>query len=393
MAKKHKDTLVTVAGRDKSRTFGAINPPVFHASTVLFDNYADLREGVRNSETRFFYGRKGSPTIWAFNDAVKELEGGAEAKSFPSGIAAATASLLSVLSAGDHLLMADCVYEPMRLIANRLLKKLGIETEFFEPRIGAGIASMLRDNTRAIFIESPGSLTMEIADVPAIRAVVESRNITVINDNTWATPYFHKALEKGAHLVVHAATKYIVGHSDAMLGVIVADEAHARGLRRIAAQLGQVPGPDDAYLGLRGFRTLGVRLKQHQENALKVAEWLLKHRLVDDVLYPALAHSPDHALWQRDFEGANGLFSMVLNCGDYGDMGALVDELEYFGLGFSWGGFESLILPQDPSPHRSVVPWTAKGPLVRLHIGLEDPGDLIADLRTGLERYAKAVAK
>lgn len=390
-SEKRSDTVLAETGRRPEWTLGVVNPPVYHASTVLFHNHAALRRAIANSEDTFFYARKGTPTIWSFAEAVAELEGAAGGKVFPSGIAAVTTALLSSVKAGDHLLLADSVYEPVRFIAKSFLRRLGVEADFFDPLIGAGIADLMRENTTTILLESPGSLTFEFQDLPAIAKVAKEHDATVIVDNTWATPLFHRPLEHGADVVVHAATKYLAGHSDVMLGVVVANDAKLKALQRATAFMGQVTGPDDAYLGLRGLRTLAVRLRQHEKNGLVVAKWLADHEMVHQVLHPAFEDCPGHDIWKRDFTGANGLFSIVLKAGDYENVAHFVDGLEHFGIGFSWGGFESLILPQDPTAVRSAHKWEAPGPLVRLHIGLEDPADLIEDLDAGLKRFADAL--
>lgn len=387
-----KNTKLVKGGRKKKWTGPLVNPPVIHASTVLFDTYKNLREGVKNAfRGEMFYGRLGTPTLWAFEEACAGLEGAAGAKVYGSGMAAIATSILSVLKSGDHLLMADTVYEPTRKLANTLLPRLGIETTFYDPMAGAGIADLFRDNTKAVFVETPGSLTFEVPDLPAIAKTAHAKDIYVLVDNTWATPLFHNALEKGADISIHAATKYISGHSDAMLGVALANKKTIGLLRRTTFQLGQLAGPDDAYLGLRGLRTLSVRLKQHEKNALEIVKWLQGQKLVETLLYPALPDCPGHEVWKRDFTGASGLFSIVLKGGKYKDLGAFCDDLQHFGLGFSWGGFESLVLPQDLSGLRTAVPWQANGPLIRLHIGLEDVDDLKEDLDAALKRFEKTL--
>jgi len=387
-----KSTRLVKGGRRREWTHGLVNPPVYHASTVLFDTYKDLREGVRKAfSEELFYGRLGTPTLWALEEAMAELEGAKGAKVYPSGMAAVAASLMAVLEAGDHLLVADTVYEPTRKLVSRFLPKFGIETDFFDPLAGAGIKQQFKDNTKAVFVETPGSLTFEVPDLPAIAGAAHARDLFVLVDNTWATPLFHNALEKGADISIHAATKYIVGHSDAMLGVALANK-RAHGLLKFTAfQLGQLAGPDDAYLALRGLRTLEVRLRQHQKAALEIATWLESQPLVEKVLHPALAACPGHQIWKRDFSGSSGLFSIVLKAGEMKNMGAFCDDMKHFAMGFSWGGFESLVLPQEVSPVRSATKWHASGPLIRLHIGLEDCGDLKEDLNDALKRFEKTL--
>jgi cystathionine beta-lyase len=309
---------------------------------------------------------------------------------YPSGVAAVSAALLSVLAPGDELLMVDSAYEPTRAFCRLILQPLGITTRFYDPVAGAGIADLFAENTKAVFLESPGSLTFEVQDVPAICAAAKARGIVTLLDNTWATPLLFPAIARGVDLSILACTKYIVGHSDAMLGSVTAAPEHFERLRRTAYALGQCVGPDDAFLASRGLRTLGVRLKAHGEGALAVARWLGEQPQVARVLHPALPDCPGHDIWARDFAGASGLFTFVLNGGDDAARAALIDRLAHFGIGFSWGGFESLALPVDPAGLRTATRWEAAGPAVRLHIGLEDPEDLIADLAAGLRRFSKA---
>lgn len=397
MTKDKKDqkpatTLVT-AGRRTEWTQGIVNPPVWRASTILYDSVADLKERQKDTHHRLYYGRRGTPTQWSLADALTELEPGAEATLlYPSGVAAVATALLAVLGPGDELLMVDSAYEPTRALCDGLLKRFGITTRFYDPLIGSGIATMIGDKTRAIFMESPGSLTFEVQDVPAICATAKARGVTTLLDNTWATPLYFRAIEKGVDLSILACTKYIVGHSDAMLGSVTAAPSAWAKLRQTSYQLGQHAAPDDAWLGARGLRTMGVRLAQHQEGALKVARWLAEQPQVARVIHPALPGCPGHEVWQRDFSGSSGLFGFVLNGGGDAARTALIDELRLFGIGFSWGGFESLVIPADPQKMRSAVPWSAEGPLVRLHIGLEDPDDLIADLSSGLQSFTAALS-
>jgi cystathionine beta-lyase len=385
-----KSTRLVKAGRRKKWTGGVVNPPVYHASTVLFDTYKEMREGVKNAfSEELFYGRLGTPTLWALEEALAEMEGAKGAKLYPSGMAAIAVSLLSVLQSGDHVLVSDTVYEPTRKLAKRFLPKFGITVDFFDPMAGAGIAKLFRDNTRAVFLETPGSLTFEVPDLPAIAGAAHTRDMYVLVDNTWATPLYHNALEKGADISIHAATKYIVGHADAMLGAALANAKTYGLLKYTTHQLGQLAGPDDAYLALRGLRTLEIRLKQHQKSALEIAGWLEDHAMVDRVLHPALPSCPGHEAWKRDFTGASGLFSIVLKGGEMKNMGAFCDDMSHFAMGFSWGGFESLVLPQEVAPVRSATSWDATGPLIRLHIGLEDVEDLKKDLDAALKRFEK----
>ncbi|TFU05814.1 cystathionine beta-lyase [Polymorphobacter arshaanensis] len=367
---------------------GIVNPPVWHASTILFDNLAALDAGIAAPDAGLYYGRRGTPTSWALETALTELEPGAAGTClYPSGVAAIAAALLSLLKAGDHLLVTDSAYEPTRSFADRTLRDLGIETTYYDPLIGAGIAALVRPNTRAILLESPGSLSFDVQDVPAIVAVARARDIVTVLDNTWATPLLFPAIGHGIDMSVQALTKYVAGHSDVMMGAVTTTAAHYPKLRSASYRLGYCVGPDDAYLTLRGLRTLGVRLAQQGKSALKIAHWLAAHPAVERVLHPALPGCPGHDLWARDFTGASGLFGFVLKQGKRSQTAALIDDLDHFGIGFSWGGFESLILPSNVAPIRTATQFEAPGPLLRLSIGLEDPDDLIADLAAGLERY------
>ncbi|MDX5983783.1 cystathionine beta-lyase [Sphingomonas echinoides] len=385
-------TRVVTAGRRKEWTQGIVSAPVWRASTILYDSVADLRAaGGRDTHHRLFYGRKGTPTQWSLADALTELEPGAEGTFlYPSGVAAIAAALLSVLSPGDELLLPDSAYDPTRSMGTGLLKRMGIATRFYDPMIGAGIAELISDKTRAILLESPGSLTFEVQDVPAIVAAAKARGVTTLLDNTWATPLFFPAISHGIDLAILACTKYIVGHSDVMLGSVTAAPGHFARLRDTSFQLGQVTSPDDSWLASRGLRTMAVRLKQHQASALEIAHWLKTQPEVAAVLHPALPDCPGHETFLRDFKGSSGLFSFVLNGGSETARAALIDGLEHFGIGYSWGGFESLALPVDPQRYRSVTNRPYAGPIVRLQIGLEDPADLIADLAAGLERFSAA---
>ncbi|MEI5688969.1 cystathionine beta-lyase [Sphingomonas kyungheensis] len=386
-------TRVVQAGRRTEWTQGIVNPPVWRASTILYDSIADLRANAgRDTHHRLYYGRRGTPTQWSLADALTSLEPGAEATFlYPSGVAAIAAALLSVLSPGEELLLVDSAYDPTRGQAMQLLKRFGITTRFYDPLIGAGIESLIGPATRAIFMESPGSLTFEVQDVPAIVAVAKRHGLVTLLDNTWATPLFFPAIEQGVDLTILAATKYVVGHSDAMLGSVTAAPGHFARLRDMSFQLGQVASPDDSWLGSRGLRTMAVRLAQHQRSALAVARWLETRPEVAQVLHPALPACPGHATWVRDFKGSSGLFSFVLDGGGEASRAALIDALELFGIGYSWGGFESLAIPADPARIRTAAPRDYAGPLVRLQIGLEDADDLIADLDRGLAAFRAAL--
>ncbi|MBL4839096.1 MAG: cystathionine beta-lyase [Kordiimonadaceae bacterium] len=387
----NETTLVT-AGRKKEWTHGIVNPPVYRASTCLFETYQELQVRIADpTNGKLFYGRKGTPTHWSLSDAVTELEGGEGTVLYPSGLAAVTGAILSLVSTGDHVLVSDSAYDPTRAFANGFLTKMGVHVTYFDPLIGAGIDSLFEDNTKLVLTETPGSLTFEISDLPALCKVAKKHGAYVIADNTWATPLLFNPLEHGADISVHAATKYLGGHSDVMLGTATANKRTFKKLQRTAFQLGHTVSADDASLVLRGLRTLGIRLKQHEENALILAAWLSERPEVDTVLHPAFETCPGHEIWERDFAGSSGLFSIVLKGGDYADTAALVDDMKLFKMGFSWGGFESLILPSNPASARTAVPWQSVGPVIRLHIGLENTDDLIADLQAGLERYSAKI--
>lgn len=384
-------TRLVTGGRRPEWTAGIVNPPVWRASTIVYDSVAEMRARHADTHHRLYYGRRGTPTQWALADALTALEPGAEATLlYPSGLAAVTTALLAVLAPGDELLVPDTAYEPTRAFAAGMLRRLGITTRFYDPLIGGGIAALCTDRTRAIFLESPGSLTFEVQDVPAIVAVARARGITTLIDNTWATPLFLPAIAMGVDYSILACTKYVVGHSDVMLGSVTAAEGRYARLRDTSYELGQMASPDDAWLGSRGLRTMGVRLKAQGAAALRIAEWLATRPEVARVLHPALPGCPGHDIFVRDFRGSSGLFAFVLNGGDDAAHTALLDGLRHFGLGYSWGGYESLAIPADPQRIRSAVPWQAEGPLVRLQIGLEEPDDLIADLEAGLARFAAA---
>jgi cysteine-S-conjugate beta-lyase len=366
-------------GREFSE-HGMVNPAVYHASTVLFPDAQSLHD----RSTTYTYGRKGTPTSRAVETAIAELEGGHDCRVTPSGLAAITTALLAFLKAGDHLLMTDTVYWPARQLCDGLLKNLGIETTYYDPLIGKGIAGFIRANTRVVYLESPGSQTMEVQDVPAIAEAAHKAGALAFIDNTWGAGHYFKAFEHGCDVSIQAATKYIVGHSDAMLGSVVCSKATFAQFNETYETMGMFAGPDDMYLALRGIRTMDVRLERHQKNATIVAEWLRGQEAVDTVLYPALSNAPGHEMWKRDFKGASGLFSVILKPAAEEAVAKMLDGLELFGMGFSWGGFESLVVPFKP--HRTATNWTAEGPCLRLHIGLESPDDLIADLKQGFNR-------
>lgn len=384
-----KDTTVVNAGRHPERNHGFVNPPITRGSTVVFESMAAFEEAVKNRYDAYIYGRFGTPTSKAFEEAMAELEGGTDSVrsiAVSSGMGAITAVLMAQLKAGDHLLAPDNVYGPVRNVSDNLLKRFGVETSYYDPLAGPAIEEKIRDNTALIYVEAPGSLTMEMPDVPAITKLARDRGITTAFDNTWATPYFFQPFEHGIDITIQAATKYIVGHSDAMLGVITAPLKKFEALKSTANFLGACPAPEDCYLGLRGLRTLGVRLRQHQTNALIIAKWLDGRPEVSRVLYPGLPGNPGHDLWKRDFTGASGLLSVILNDYPKKAVDAMIGGYALFGLGASFGGYESLVLPVRVDSLRTATQWQPEGPGVRFHIGLEDTEDLIADLTAGFER-------
>ncbi|WP_105258424.1 cystathionine beta-lyase [Pseudoalteromonas sp. T1lg88] len=389
-----KETQLIAAGRSKKYTQGVVNPVLQRASTVVFDSVAEFKEAAKNRGNRaLFYGRRGTNTHFALQEAITELEGGAGCALYPSGAAAIANTLLSFVKAGDHILMMDTAYEPTRDFCNKVLSGLGVSTTYYDPMIGAGISELIQDNTRVLFMESPGSITMEVQDVPALVKVAKDHGLITMLDNTYGNGLQFRPLDHGVDISIQAATKYIVGHSDVMMGVSVANERYWPTLREQSYLLGQCCSADDAYMALRGLRTMAVRLAQHEQAALEVANWLSTHPLVDHVRHPALSTCPGHEHFKRDFHGSNGLFSVVMKEGNQAALDALVEALHHFKMGFSWGGYESLITTGlNMAPLRSVTGW-AHGPIIRLHIGLENVDDLIDDLSQGLDVYAKVCAQ
>lgn len=387
-------TRLVTGGRRSDWTGAVVNPPVWRASTHLYASSADLAAGRPNTDGHFYYGRRGSPTQWALADALTQLEPGAAGTVlYPSGVAALAGALLAVLRPGDVLLMTDNAYEPTRSMGSGLLADFGIETRWFDPLDPDGFEAAICERTRAVLLESPGSLTLEVQDVPALAKVAHAHGLVVVLDNTWASPLGFPALERGADITVMSLTKHVGGHSDLMLGSVSAGPRHYPRLRHMAQALGQVVSPDDAALASRGLRTMGLRLAQETASALTIAEWLAGRDEVARVLCPMLPGSPGHDLWQRDFTGGCGLFSFVLRGGDAAARARFIDALTLFGIGFSWGGFESLITPIDPAPLRTATRWPLAGmdPAdrfgLRLSIGLEAPQDLIADLERGFAAW------
>jgi cystathionine beta-lyase len=388
-----RDTLLTHVGGSPTDRHGAVNPPVYRASTILFPTVAEW-EASRVHANRFKvlrYGQLGTPTTFALEEAIAALEGGYRAMLLPSGLAAATTVLLALLKSGDHLLMTDSAYQPTRHFAKVILARYGITTTFYDPCIGAGIESLMRPETRVIFLESPGSITFDVQDLPAIASVAHAHGALIAIDNTWATPYFLPAMQLGADVSIIAATKYIGGHSDVLLGTVTTTEPLYERVRSMVAELGYSVSPDDAFLALRGLRTLGVRLERHQTSALQVAQWLQGRQEVKQVMHPALPTDPGHVIWKRDFTGASGLFGVVLHPVPKAAVDAMLNALRLFGMGASFGGFESLAIPMDSTRLRHLT-GSADNRFIRIHVGLEDPSDLIADLEQGFAQLNAAAA-
>jgi cystathionine beta-lyase len=384
--KPSAETILTHSGRLTDERVGFVNTPVFRGSTVLFKTLDELED----YEAPYRYGRNDNPTGRSVERLVTELEGAKGTVLAPSGLAATSTALLSVVSAGDEILVTDSVYEPTRLFCSDLLRRLGVTTRYYDPRIGAAIAGLVTERTKAIFLESPGSLTFEMQDLPAIAAVAKPRGIAVIVDNSWATPLFHQPLALGADIVMHAGTKMFVGHSDAMFGTVSANEAFWPQLARTHRRLGVAVSPDDAFLAARGLRTLAIRMKEHQARALELARWLEGQPSVRQVFHPALETHPDHAIWKRDFTGSGSLFAVLLEPAPREAVAAMVNDFQLFGMGYSWGGYESLCLPIHPERIRTAVQWSAQGNMFRIHVGFEDLDELKADLQAGLDRHRAA---
>ena len=381
-------TTLSHGGRNPERFDGFINPPVYRGSTVLFPTVEKLKTGGQP----YKYGRRGTPLTESLEGLIAEVEGGHRTVLTPSGLAAVSGALLAFLRAGDHLLMSDSVYTPARNVATNFLGTLGVEVEFYDPLIGCGIGQLLRPNTRVVYVEAPGSQTFDMQDIPAIKRGLAGRDeIILMADNTWASPLYCDPFALGADISIQAGTKYIVGHADAMLGAIAAGDAElaARLVARVQ-DLGMCAGTEEMYLGLRGMRTLRLRLEHHWRAGLRVAEWLAGRPEVERVMHPGRVDDPGYPIWKRDFKGASGLFGIVLHPASDAQVARFCETLSLFGMGYSWGGFESLILPFDPRSSRTVTTWDLAGPALRLHIGLEDPEDLIADLERGFDAMAQA---
>lgn len=386
------DTVIAHAGRDPANNHGVVNPAVYHASTITHETVEAL-EYAREHRWEpgvYTYGRHGTPTHSAFEEAVAAMEGGYRAVALGSGLAAINAAILAFIQQGDHILMVDNVYGPARRFCDTFAGRFGVETTYYDPAIGAGIADLIRDNTKFVYTEAPGSQTFEMQDIPAIAEAAHAAGIPVLMDNTWSGGLYFKPFEHGVDVSIQAATKYIVGHSDVMMGTITTTEEYWKPVRQAAADTGANAGPDDVYLALRGLRTMAVRLRQHHENGLTLARWLQARPEVMRVMHPALPQDPGHTLWQRDFTGASGLFGLVLDKKyEKPAIAAMLNDLELYAMGASWGGFESLILPTNPAGSRTATTWD-EGPSLRIHAGLEDTDDLIADLEAGFERLNAA---
>jgi len=379
-------TKAVHSGRAPHDNYGFVNPPVYRGSTVLFPTV----EKLLKRDQEYTYGRSGTPTIKALEEAIAEIEGGAATALTGSGYQAVSTAILAFVKAGDHILMLDSVYQPTRKFCDYLLTRLGVETTYYDPLIGAGIAELVRPNTRLIFTESPGSQTFEVQDIPAIARGAAERGLWLLMDNTWASPLYFRPFDYGVDVSIQAATKYIVGHADAMLGAITSNARAAKHIAIAKDQLGISPGSEETYLGMRGLRTIATRLAQHQRSGLEIARWLEDRPEVARVLHPGLPSHPQHALWKRDFLGASGLFSIILKPASDRAVAAMLDGLELFGMGFSWGGYESLVIPFDARNYRTATQWQPEGPALRLHIGLEDVEDLRADLEAGFKRLNAA---
>jgi len=383
------ETIVVVAGRDPKAHYGAVNTPVYRTSTILFETLDEFEAGVHDpAKRKFRYGRIGTPTSASLEDAVARLEGGAHCRLAPSGLAAVSTALLAYLSAGDHLLMTAGGYHPTHNFCNLILKRFGIETTYYDPLVGADIEKLIRPNTKVVFVESPSTGLFEMQDIPAIAQVAHAHGATVIMDNTWASPLYFKPFTHGVDVSIQAATKYIVGHSDAMLGTITTTEQAWPRLQETHRWLGQTAGPDDIYLGLRGLRTLAARLAMHHKNGLTLARYLATKAEVEHIYHPALEDDPGHSLWKRDFLGASGLFSIRLTAWVTREaLAAMLESLKFFGMGFSWGGYESLVSPFRLKSYRDVSDDDDRW-IVRVHAGLENPDDLIEDLEAGFAKLA-----
>ena len=389
MKKRGPSTLVGHLGRSPRKWMGAVNTPVFRASTILFPTVEELKLAAAHQHPGLTYGLHGVPTVSDFESAMTALEGGHAALAVPSGLTATTLPFLALLKPGDHALVTDVVYGPTRRFCELHVRRLGIDVEYYDPLAGADITARMKPNTRLVFMESPGSLTFEVQDVPAICSAARAHGAWTVLDNTWATPLYFRAFDHGVDVSVHAATKYIGGHSDVLLGAIVASEAAYAPLFRLWTDMGITASTDDCFLGLRGMRTLAARLDRQQASTMRIAEWLRAQPQIKEVLYPALPGARGHELWKRDFRGASSLFGVILQPVEEPHVDAMLNGMELFSMGWSWGGFESLVIPTFPERTRSMTRWSPGGPCLRLSVGLEDADDLIADLAEGLARLSQ----
>lgn len=383
---QHHASLVTHGGRDPFAAHGFVNTPVYRGSTVLFPSY----EKLIAYDQRYTYGRNTTPTTDALCEAIRLLEGGEFTVLATSGLHAVSTAILSFVEAGDEILMTDSVYYPTRRFCDQVLSRIGVKTVYYDPLVGGGIADLMTDRTRLVFTECPGSQSFEMQDIPAITAAAHARDVWVLLDNTWATPIYFRAFEHGVDVSIQSATKYIVGHADALLGSITSNARAAEKIKRTSIALGNATGSEETFLGLRGLRTLEVRLRGHYQSGLEIARWLDERAEVAEVLHPALPGARGHDIWKRDFLGATGLFSILLKPVSKEALAAMLDHLKYFGMGYSWGGYESLIVPFDCSSYRTATTWNPEGPALRLHIGLEHVEDLKSDLAAGFERMSAA---
>ena len=383
--KYKNDTKIILSGKSQKSKSSFVNSPIYKGSTVLFKTVEDMNKSMKRKNTQTLaYGRFGSPSTFEFEKAIAEIDEGYSAVATSSGTAAIVASLLAVLKTGDHILITDSVYGVTKNLAKGLLNNMGITTTFYKPDIGKEINRLIKKNTKVIFIESPGSLTFEIQNVPMLVEIAKKNNLITIMDNTWATPLFFKPFYNGIDISIQSATKYIVGHSDAMLGVITTNKNYTKCVREAAHNMGSCPSPEDIYLGIRGLKTLSIRLQKHQQSASKVIEWLKTQDVTDTILYPALPDNPGYKIWKRDFLGASGLFGIKLKNTKKSLVNKMLNNLKLFNMGYSWGGYESLILPIKPEKLRDTYKWKNDCGTLRIHVGLEDPDDLINDLKDNI---------
>ena len=387
-----KETLLSTLGCQPDEQSRVVNMPAYRASTLLFHNLAEFESAERGEYPGSTYGRYGTPSSEALESVIAALQEADHAIVTSSGLSAIVTALMTFLKSGDHLLMVDSVYGPTRRFCDHVLTRFGVEVTYYDPLIGANIASLIKQNTRVVYMESPGSLTFEVQDIPAISKAARAKGCIVIGDLTWGTPLYTKPFELGVDVSIHSATKYIAGHSDLVMGALAYKKEHHRALVWTYRNMGACPSADNCYLAQRGLRTLAVRVEQQFENALAVAKWLKSRPEVEEVLFPPLPGAPGHDLWKRDFTGGSSLFGVALKPVPHNALAAMIDSLELFGLGYSWGGFESLITTFDLSKTRMARPWPYKGQGLRLHIGLEHPDDLIADMEAGFGRMKKAAA-